>query len=90
MDKEENIVRKILKNEITWVFFLLTGGWVIVSTIILPINTIQTQLAQIQTNISDSKTNVIQLQTEYNDLDNRVSVLEQEVKNLLPMSIKNN
>ncbi len=53
--EKENIIRTILKNEITWV--VLIGGFIATffSQVVIPINNIQIQLVQIQQNQQDIK-----------------------------------
>ncbi len=49
---DDNVVRKVLKNEVTWIISVLVFGWGIVTQVILPINTIQLQLVSIQAQLS--------------------------------------
>lgn len=79
--KEENIIRQILKNEITWIFAIIGCGWTFVTTVILPLNTIQQQLVQIQQNQASNINFQKQIQLTTNDFNSRISVLEAEIKN---------
>lgn len=81
MDKEQNIVRQIFQSEITWIASIIFAGWGFIATVVLPLNTIQTQLLAIQQNQLDSKKNIQQIQLVDVDFNSRISVLEAEVKN---------
>jgi hypothetical protein len=50
---EENVIRKVLKNEITWIFFI--GSFIVAffTQVVIPINNMQIQLATIQNQIVD-------------------------------------
>lgn len=74
--EKENMVRAIFNSEITWIISIIGFVWTVVVTIILPINTIQTQLAQIQSDNKTSQKNYVQLVTLNQDLDKRITVLE--------------
>lgn len=76
MEKQENIVRTVLKNEVTWILGILVAGWGVVTQIILPISVIQTQLAQIQQNQQDGKKFQQQITTIDDGFNSRISVLE--------------
>ena len=45
---EDGVIRTIFKNEITWIILIVGSVWSFTSMVILPINTIQTQLAEIK------------------------------------------
>lgn len=47
-NKNENIIRTVMKNEITWMVFLVGCIWGVVSTIVLPLQKLQIQSASIQ------------------------------------------
>lgn len=65
------IIRNILKSEVTWALLVVSGVMGFVSTVVLPIQELQIQIAQIQTEL--------QKQSEiYNSIGNRVSHLELE------------
>lgn len=81
MENEENIVRQILRNEVTWVIGIIGCGWTFVSTVILPLNTIQQQLVQVQQNQTDNVKSQKQIQITINDFNSRISVLEAKVNN---------
>lgn len=76
----ENTIRKVLKHEITWAIMLIGAVWTIVSTIILPINTIQNQLAQLQTDIKQTKKDYNTAMEEHIALKSRLDILETEFK----------
>lgn len=80
MDREQNIVRQIMQSEITWIGMIIAGVWTAISTIIIPINTIQTQLVQIQQNQVDNIKFQKQTLATEDSYDSRISVLESEIK----------
>lgn len=79
----ESFIRSVLNNEITWIAFIVGFVWAIVSTVILPINSIQIQLAQIQVDIKTSQKNYTILTTAQSILGDRITILETEIKPLL-------
>lgn len=76
MEKQENVVRRVLQSEITWIVGIIVAGWGVVTHIILPISVIQTQLAQIQQNQLDGKKFQTQITTIDDGFNSRISVLE--------------
>lgn len=79
MDKQENLIRKVLMNEFTWI--ALIAGFIITcfTKVILPINTMQIQLASIQSTINDLKSYDARITQNAND----IIVLQQEYKSLI-------
>ena len=69
--KEENVVRSVLKSEITWFVFLIAGVMGFVSSVILPLQRIQIQITQIQENQIEQK-------IAYEKFDARVHTLEED------------
>lgn len=76
MEKQENVVRTVLKNEITWVLAILLAGWGIVVNVIIPIADIQTTLLSIGQNQQDIKKFEQQQTTTNEAVNSRISVLE--------------
>lgn len=63
---EQNTVRKILKNEITWAIMIAVGVAGFYKTLVIPINNLQLAIAQIQQSINDSN-------IKYTSLDARIT-----------------
>jgi hypothetical protein len=79
MNKEENqtsIVRQILQHELTWIVSIIAGVWGFVTTVILPISSIQTTLSYIQSDIVVNKESLTDIIIENKDLEGRVKTLE--------------
>lgn len=76
--KEQNIVRTVLKNEITWIVMIVATIWGCVQTVILPIQSLQFQITQLQVAISEIKTYDTRITQNSND----ILVLKQVTKNL--------
>ena len=68
-EEEASIVRQILRSEITWLVFIVGGIWAFVQTVILPINTIQSQLASIQTTLGLDKDRLQTIEQDHKDLE---------------------
>lgn len=68
-EDNDNIVRSILRSEITWVVFLVGGIMAFVSTVILPLQKIQIDVANIQTTLNDSRTLYLQFQDRLGKLE---------------------
>ena len=54
--QEENAVRAVLRNEITWIFFIICSIWGAVVWIILPIQALQIKQDQLTESISEIQT----------------------------------
>lgn len=76
MDKEENIVRKILKNEITWIISIVIAVYGLITTVILPINNLQNDVSNVKTITLEIKQSVKDGTDTDNKLDNRLTRLE--------------
>ncbi len=77
---QENIIRTVLKSEVTWIIGILTFVATFVTGVIIPINTMQIQLASIQGDIVTLKSFDNRITANAND----IIVLQQEIKNLQP------
>lgn len=80
---EDNTIRKILRNEITWVVFTFGFLWGVVNTVVLPLQKLQIQLAQVQVDLTSQNKKYDTLTNALNLIGNRTSVLESEVNNIL-------
>ena len=74
--QEENIVRKVLKNEITWIISIATFIIAFFTQVIIPINTIQLQLVSIQSDITTIKGYDARITQNSND----IIVLKEQTK----------
>jgi hypothetical protein len=83
MGNEENLMRKILQNEWSWLVGIILAVMGFVNTIILPIQKMQIQLSQIQLDITQFKVDIQQATTQDSLLQSRVDILETEIKPLL-------
>lgn len=54
-NKQQNILRNFFQSEITWLIGLIMALMAFTYNIIIPLNALQLQLAQIQRDISDLK-----------------------------------
>lgn len=78
---ETNAIRKVLRSEITWVVFTAGFLWGFVTTVVLPLQRLQIQIAQIQTDLSSQNKKYDDLSTVVNTLINRVSIVETRLDN---------
>lgn len=78
-NNQQNIIRKILLSEVTWIIMILGGGWGVVTQVVLPINTIQIQLTQISMDMNQTKKDYQVAMQEHINLRDRVSVLETKI-----------
>lgn len=79
---EQTAIQKVLRNEITWV--IMTGAflWGVVTTVVLPLQKLQIQLAQVQLDLTTQNKKYDTLNTAVNALGNRTSVVESELNNI--------
>lgn len=80
--KEENIIQKFLAHEVTKLIGIGAFLWGVISQVIIPINNIQLQQAQIRTDISKITSNYEAQNTAINALTTSVSVLKSRVDTL--------
>ena len=78
----DNLVRAILKNEITWLFMIVGGVMAFVTMVILPIQRIQSQLVFIQVSIEDNKSLNERIMFEHSGFKTRLDILETRFNNL--------
>lgn len=63
--KEQNLFQQFFRNELTWLGMIIIAIWAFVQTVVIPINNLQIQLAQIQQQL---KTQTISYTTVSNQL----------------------
>lgn len=81
--KQDSTIRAMLKNDYILVAGIVAIVMSFVTTIILPLQRVQIQLAQIQTEIIQTNTDYQTVIAGQASLSNRVTVLETEVNPLL-------
>lgn len=81
MDKEQeqNAVRAVLRNELTWIVVIIGMVWGGVQGVVLPLQKLQVQLAQIQNDIVDYKKNYEKVMEIHQDILNRLTKLEARI-----------
>lgn len=79
----QNIVRVLLRNEITWVVTLVTLTIGFFNMVVLPLNEMRIQLTQIQTEIANQDKQTEILRIAMSSLNTSVSVLQTQVDYLL-------
>lgn len=68
-NQEQSIIRQVLRSEITWILFLISGIWAFVTTVVMPIQALQLGQTKIQEQLaSESK--------RYLENENRINILE--------------
>ncbi len=79
---EQNLIKSILRNEITWIitFVGITIGFF--NTVVLPLNEMRIQLSQIQSDISHQNVNYETLNATVQQLNLTVTVLKNRVDNI--------
>jgi hypothetical protein len=82
-DKQQNIIRTLLKNEITWLLFIIAGVMGFVAQVILPLQRMSLQLTQIQMDLADTKKNYQTALMEHQDLRSRVDIIETKLNPLV-------
>jgi len=76
--EKENIIRTILKNEITWLIMLVGAISSFFSFVVIPINHLNYQVAQIQIDILSIKSSVAQVSNN----TTAIAILQEQVKRL--------
>jgi len=68
-NNEQNILRSILRSEVTWVISIVVVVWSFVTTVVLPIQ-------KLQINVEDIKLQLAKESERYIDTEGRVTILE--------------
>lgn len=86
-----SVIQKVFRSDITAIVSILAVGWAVVTTIILPIQSMQIQLTQVQSELADQKTQYATIlisqatqQQSLIDVTARVTSLE---KKLTPLNV---
>lgn len=81
-NSQQNIIRSILRSEVTWVitFVGITIGFF--NTVVLPLNAMRIQLSQIQSDLSKQAVNYEALSLTVQALNTTVTVLKNRIDNL--------
>lgn len=78
--KQQNLFQQFFRNELTWLCMIIVAVWSFVTTVVLPIQKLQIQLAQIQTQLKSYDMLNAQVQT--------ISTKQQVDESLLSQLIK--
>lgn len=78
-DKQTNMIRQIMQNEVTWVIMIISAVLGFVSQVILPLQGIQLQLAHIQSDIVISRDKIEKQEKDQNLTNSRLDILETKV-----------
>lgn len=81
--EKENKLRTFFTNELTWIGGIIVVCFTVFETVIVPINVIQVQLADTQSDIKALNKNINQMVASLDNENDRLTVLETEVKPLL-------
>lgn len=73
---ERNTVQKIMRSEITWAIFIIGFLWGFVTTVVLPLQKLQIQVAQVQVDLKVSSRDVGTLKDDVSSLKTDVAVLK--------------
>lgn len=76
---DQTAIQKILRNEFTWLVFAVGIFWGFITTVVLPLQSLQIQVAQIQNDLTKQNTQYDVLNTAVNVLTTSVSVLKSRV-----------
>lgn len=73
-EQQDGVVRAVLRNEITWIIFILGILWGALQGIVLPLQKVQIQIAQIQTEIQNESTKFQNIFDRLDNLENITTV----------------
>lgn len=79
MGDEENLIRAVLKNEVTWLILIVSSIFTIVYKVIIPLNNAQIELVQLGEQIASLQSYDSRITS---NTDN-IIVLQQQVQSLL-------
>lgn len=75
----DNAIKRVLKNEYMQIISICVALWFFVTNVVIPISTIQSQLATIQLTLSEIKQNSSSLDTRITQNSNAIIVLQQKI-----------
>lgn len=78
--QEIGIMRQLLRNEVTWTIFIIGILWGAVAGVVLPIQKIQIQIAQIQEQMTSDKTWKVQIETRVGKLETDHAIMLSNTK----------
>lgn len=78
MDKEQNNFQKFFRNELTWFGMVILAFWGVITSIVLPLQKLQIQMAQIQNQLKS----VDALNTEIQNISTKQQVDEEELSQI--------
>ena len=78
--RNQNAVRAVLRNEITWIIFIIGLLWGAVQGIILPIQALQLGQAQIQQQLQSEKKTYDNMQMQMSALETQQSITETKLE----------
>jgi hypothetical protein len=76
---EENVIRSVLKNEITWLILISSSIFTLVYKVIIPINNTQLEVTQLSQQVASLQSYDSRIT---NNTDN-IIVLQQQIKSVL-------
>ena len=82
--RNQSAVRAVLRNELTWILFILGAGWGIVVGVVLPIQKLQLQTDDIQVEIAgikNSEANIPQIEQDHAVIKQELGQLQTELEN---------
>lgn len=82
-ERAQSAIRAVLRNEFTWIIFIIGLVYGTVSTIILPLQELQINMKQMQVTLLELNSNNKNILLAKQELDTRLSILETEVRPLL-------
>ena len=77
--RNQGAIRAVLRNEITWIFFILGSAWGIVMGVVLPIQALQIQVAAVQAQLQSERTTYDNMQQDLGVLKSQQAVTESKL-----------
>ena len=85
-NRNQNAVRAVLRNELTWILFILGAGWGIIVGVVLPIQALQIQVAAVQAQLQSERTTYDSMQQDLGVLKSQQAVTESKLDQHLNQS----
>ena len=67
----ESFIRRALRNEVTWVVTIALGVIGFYKTVVLPINNMQIQIAQVQQQLTNEQTKYISIEAQLKSISDQ-------------------
>lgn len=82
MEKQQNLFQTFFRNELTWLGMVILAIWGFVTSVVLPLQKLQIQVAQIQTQLKSQSDTYNSFSQSVQNISTKQQLDEQEISQL--------